>query len=662
MGGSAGEPHYSGLTQISRDTVRRLSLAWSLDLENEHTLETTPLAIDGILYFSGQMSVVYAVDGATGKLLWRHDPETWKRRPAHMRYIFPANRGVAYADGKVFVGTLDGRLIALNARTGREIWSTSTVEERSLRTITGAPRIAGDLVVIGNGGGDFGSRGYVTAYSTATGEQQWRFFTAPGDPAEGYEQPAMKMAAATWSGQWWKSGTGGTVWNGMVYDPDSKLLFIGTGNSGPYNPKLRNPDGRDNLFLASIVAVDAKSGRYVWHYQVNPNEAWDYKAAADMILATIKINGKPRKVVMQAPTNGFFYVLDRGTGQLISAEKYGKVTWAERIDLKSGRPVEAPGIRYESKPVTIWPGPYGAHNWQPMSFSPRTGLVYIPTIQAGATYASLDQFVSKPVLPSAKTPFAGATMISFLKPSADEATGGIVAWDPIQQKARWRVNFPRLWNGGTMVTAGDIVFAGDGEGILHGFDATTGREVWRFDAKLGIVGAPMSYRVGRTQDVSLLVGFGGATGFSTDLVSHGWKYGAQPRRLLTFALDGKAQLPRTAPRNERVDALDPPDFVIDDKAAERGAALFVNCAMCHGGGARSAGVPGPDLRESPVALDQAAFSSLLSNGGLEANGMPRFQDYSQDELRDLYMFIRSKAREAGTGVSKHGASPGASHF
>lgn len=650
VGGSMGEPHFGDLRQISTESVGELGLAWSLDLDDEQSLEATPLAIDGVLYFTGSKATVYAVDAVSGKLRWKFDPESSTRRPNHLRYNLPVNRGVAYADGKVFVGTRDGRLIALSAIDGKPVWSVMTVTEESYLTITGAPRIAGDKVVIGNGGGDAGGRGYVTAYGVRDGRQAWRFYTAPGNPADGFEQPAMKLAASTWSGKWWEIGTGGTVWNAMVYDPDTRLLLLGTGNSGPYNPRLRNPKGGDNLFLVSIVAVNADTGQYVWHYQMNPNEAWDYNAAADMILATIKIDGVDRKVVMQAPKNGFFYVLDRTTGKLISAEKLGKVTWAERIDIKSGRPVEAANIRYENGPVTIWPGPLGMHNWQPMSFSPVTGLVYVPTINAGAKYGSIDALVSNPVPRSPKMPFAGATAIGLLKPEGEEGTGGVVAWDPVKNTAAWRVKYPRSWNGGTLATAGNLVFAGDGEGILHAYDARNGTELWKFDAKLGIIGAPITYAVNGRQYVSILVGWGGAVGLGTDLVSRGWKYNAQPRRLLTFVLNGKATLPPTPPRDLKVVVLDKPDLKIDYAQATQGALTFgVTCAVCHGLGTRSGGLA-PDLRESGIALEFESFAGLLANGGMEPNGMPRFADLSPEEVRLLYTYIRAKAREEkGTG-------------
>jgi quinohemoprotein ethanol dehydrogenase len=647
VGGATGEPHYGDLDQIQRGNVQGLGLAWSLDLPDEHALEATPLAVGGTLYFSGQAATIYAVDGRTGRLLWTYDPESWRYRPRHQRLMFPANRGVAYAEGKVIVGTLDGRLIAVDAKTGKPVWTVKTVADDSYQTVTGAPRIAGRNVVIGSAGGDLGARGYVSAYDVATGTQKWRFYTAPGNPAHGFEQPAMAIAAKTWSGEWWKTGTGGTVWEGMVYDPALNRIYVGTGNAGPYNPRLRNPGGGDNLFLASIVALDANTGRYIWHYQVNPNEAWDYKATANLILADVTVAGRPRHVIMQAPTNGFFYVLDRVTGELLSAEKIEKVTWAERIDMKTGRPVETSGIRYDKAPFRMWPGPLGAHNWQAMSYSPRTGLVYIPVMHKSAEYTGIPGLVAHPMERTPEMPWVDAVSVAFDSADAEDGTGGLLAWDPATQTAKWRISYPHMWNGGTMATAGDLLFQGDGEGIFHAYDAINGGELWRFDAKLGIVGAPITYSIGGRQYVSILVGFGGATNATADVVSRGWKYNAQPRRLLTFVLGGKAKLPPTAPRDMTVKVAEDGKVRLDQAAIARGAVAFMShCILCHGFGARSPGTPGPDLRESAAAMDEAALTALLQQGGLEPRGMPKFDEFTPANVRDLQMYIRAMARDA----------------
>jgi len=656
--GGDDESAYSALNEINRGNVGRLGLAWSLDLPDEMALEATPLAIAGKLYFTGSLSQVYAVDAATGTLLWQYNPEVWNHMPQHMRKGMAVNRGAAYADGRLFVGTLDGRLIALDAKTGKLLWSTETIAAEAKRTISGAPRVCAGKVVIGNSGADWGERGYVTAYDAVTGKQAWRFFTAPGDPAKGFEDEAQRMAASTWQGEWWKTGTGGTVWNGITCDPELNQLYIGTGNSGPYDPQVRSPGGGDNLFLASMVALDPTTGRYKWHYQVNPREAWDYKATADMQTATLTIDGKPRKVLMQAPTNGFFYVLDRTNGKLISAEKISKVTWASGIDLKTGRPIEAPGIRYENGPVTLWPSPSGAHNWQPMAFNPKTGLVYIPATKLAARFAR----VSSAATSDWTGMKGGIDMVPALV-DKDDGTATLLAWDPVAQKKRWEVKQPSFWNGGVMATAGDLIFQGNGAGYFEAFSADTGQKLWSFNAGHGIVGAPISYQVNGRQYISILVGWGGGVMWSK-VTNQGWKFGAQPRRLLTFMLDGKAILPPGTPPDMQVRPVDDPALVLDEARIKSGSILFAaNCAMCHGLELVSPGVPAPDLRESQLALSPEVIRQVVKDGALLNRGMPRFDELSEGDVEDIFQYIRAGAREAlGTRKPADAPKPPSAHL
>ncbi len=638
VGGDADESSFSRLDHINTHNVGQLRLAWSLDLEGESSLEATPLAVDGVLYFTGSYAAVYAVDGVSGKLLWKFDPETWKHNPFKLGLSLPVNRGAAYANGRVFVAAVDGRLIALDAKTGKPLWTVETVAPGKMHVSTGAPRTFNNQVIIGNAGADFGMRGYVTAYDQATGQQAWRFYTVPGKPEENAGDPVMERAAATWSGEYWNNGSGGTVWNGITFDAELNRVYIGVGNGGPYDVSKRSPGDGDNLYLASIVALDANTGKYVWHYQQNPREAWDYKATANMVATTITLDGKPRKVLLQAPTNGFFYVLDRETGKLISAEKIGKVNWAERIDLATGRPVERPNIRYESGEMTMFPGTQGGHNFQAMAYSPATGLAYIPYIQMGTRFQRAK--------PDGKGFSFGGLNVSPVVEDADDGKGALIAWDPVQQQQRWKVQHETLWNGGTLATAGGVVFQGMGDGYFAAYDAASGKELWRFNAGLGIIAAPMSYSVNGTQYVSVLVGYGGSAALLSQFLDVGWKYNVQPRRLLSFSLDGKATLPPTPPRDLTVHAVDDPSIVIDAADVGPGGAQFnLMCSSCHGMHLRSAGAPGPDLRESSVALSEASMWVVLHDGALLSRGMPRFQTLTKQQVRQIHAYIRAGARE-----------------
>jgi quinohemoprotein ethanol dehydrogenase len=640
VGGAADEAGYSHLTEIDSASISKLGLAWSLDLPGEVTLEATPLAVGGTLYFTGSYAKVYAVDGASGKLLWQFDPETWKRDPAKMHFSFGANRGAAYENGKIFAAALDGRLYALDAKTGKELWHADTIPPGKMMISTGAPRTMNGKVIIGNGGADFGARGYVTAYDSETGKQLWRFYTVPASPDENKGDAAMELAAKTWGPDFWqKTGGGGTVWNGMTFDVELNRIYLGVGNAGPYDSVMRDPGSKgDNLFTSSIVALDANTGKYVWHYQQNPREAWDYKSTPNMVMATLALEGKPTKVLMQMPTNGFFYVIDRMTGKPISAEKATLVTWAKSIDMKTGRPVEEPGIRYENNDSEIWPGAIGGHNWQAMSYSPKTGLVYIPVHQIGTRF-------SRGAQSNNAFDVMGLKVEPIIKQPGD-GKGTLVAWDPVRQREVWSVKRDVIWNGGTLATAGGLVFQGTADGFFNAYDAGNGKEVWRFNAGLGIIAAPMSYRAGGKQYVSVLVGYGGTTAAYGEFLNVGWKYGAQPRRLLTFAIGGTATIPASALPDKKVHALDDAALALNEADVKAGWALSVRCAACHGVGMQSAGSPGPDLRESTIALQLDSLSQLLKTGALLDRGMPRFEMLSDTEIRQLHAYIRARARES----------------
>jgi quinohemoprotein ethanol dehydrogenase len=648
-GGDADETDYSVLSAINTRNVKRLGLAWSLELRGEVSLEATPLAVDGVLYFTGSYGTVYAVDAATGRLLWRHDPQIWKHHPERMRLSFAVNRGVAYEGGRVFSATLDGRLLALDAANGHLLWEVETLAPDALMFITGAPRAYHGKVVIGQGGADFGSRGYVTAYDAVTGRQLWRFYLAPGTPEQNRGDPAMERAAATWTGSYWKTGTGGSPWDSLTFDAKLNRLYVAAGNAAPNDPSVRSPGGGDNLYTASIVALDADTGRYVWHYQINPRDEWDYDCTQQMTIAQLLIDGERRDVLMQAPKNGFFYMLDRHTGKLISAAKIGKVTWAERIDLASGRPVESKDARYDTVGETvIWPNPTGAHNWQAMSYSPQVGLVFIPYMQNGVHYYRGE--------PQPWDVLIGGLAIGSAKVDPEDGKGALLAWDPVAQRPAWKVQHDFIWSGGTLSTAGNLVFQGTADGYLSAYDARSGRRQWRFDAQLGIIAAPISYTAQGKQYVAVLVGYGGAASIGSDTMNVGWKWGA-PRRLLAFALDETAQLPPPAPHDTSVHPLDDARIVIRAADVASGKALYIHCVLCHGRELSSAGAPAPDLRESAVAIDRDAFWKVVHDGALMPQGMPQFEDFTREQADELYAYIRAGAREALQPIARDRTRP-----
>jgi len=628
------ENRYSPLTSINDHNIKNLGLAWYLDLPNQQTLEATPLAVNGTLYFSGTYGRVFAVDARTGHKLWEFDPDLAHYNPRKLRLSWGGTRGVAYWEGKVYVGTNDGRLLALNAKYGTVVWSVQTADtaKTNAQVITGAPRVFSGKVIVGHSNGEVRTRGYVTAYNADTGRRLWRFYTVPSAPPRKGLQVAMEdMAAKTWSGDP-RNWAGGTVWDSIVYDPEFNRVYLGTGNGNPIDPEARSPGHGDNLFLCSIVALDADTGQYAWHYQVTPRDSWDYDATQQMILADLVLNGRIRKVLMQASKNGFFYVIDRATGKLFSAEKYAKTTWADRIDSDTGRPVEMPNARYEKNSknsIRIWPSAAGAHNWQPMSFDPALGLVYIPTLKRGMGSESL------------KDP--------------DDGTGALLAWDPVRQRKRWEVHYDTFWNGGALSTAGNLVFQGTGRGRFIAYRATSGEKLWSFDVGLGVIAAPMTYAVDDMQYVSILVGYGGASGLGMDY-DYGWRFGEQPRRLLTFALGERNSLPRGMPPRFTVNAVDDPTLSLDMRQASKGTDIYNNvevfCVRCHGVNVESRGSIAPDLRESRLALNWQAFRAVLRDGTLTSAGMPKFDDLSDDDMRAIYMYIRVRAREAAASARK----------
>lgn len=633
------EQRYSTLDQINKDTVKRLGVAWSMELPEVWNVSSQPLAVDGVLYFAVGYSVVHAVDARTGTLLWKYDPKVDSKK---MRMAW-GSRGLAYWKGRVYTGVQDGRLFALDAKTGQLVWEKLTTEPGDNRYITGAPRVFNDTVLIGHGGADFGHvRGYVTAYDAATGEQKWRWWVVPGNPADGFENKAMEEAAKTWSGEWWKFGGGGTVWNAMTYDPEFNRVYLGTGNGSPWNAKLRNPGGGDNLYLCSVVALDATTGEYLWHYQTTPNETWDFNSTMDMVLASVEIDGKPRKVIFHAPKNGFMYVLDRETGKLISAEKLGKVTWAEKVDLTTGRPVEVRGARYENGEALTWPGSGGLHNWQPMAYSPLTKLVYIPAREMAGYYR--DKEIDPRTWQMDKDgPLGVAGFFDDVPKNA--GTSSLLAWNPLTQTKAWSVPTPGATAGGVIVTKGGLVFQGQADGRFVARDADTGAELWSADLGVGTQAPPLTYEVDGKQYVSVLAGWAGGQMLLGSLsAQHGWVGREHGRRLVTYVLDGTgAAPPKAAP--SKVEPIRDPSFKIDEQLAAQGKLIYgTQCTICHGTGVVAGGYA-PDLRASPVVLAAPAFKAIVQGGALESRGMPKFDEFTDAELTAMQHYIRQRAEE-----------------
>ena len=638
------EQRHSPLAEINRDNVENLQLDWALDLPDAASLNSTPLMVDGTLFFSSDRAILYAVDARTGKQKWRYDPAGWRHSPRGTSISANNNRGIAYWQGRIFVGTPDGRIVAVSADSGKALWATRAFPIGERKTINGAPRAFDGKVFIGNSGAEFGTRGYVEAYDATSGERLWRFHTVPGNPADGFENDAMAMAAKTWHGRWWEHFGGGTVWNALTYDPDLDYLYVGVGNGDPWDRDLRSEGKGDNLFLSSIVALKADTGEYVWHYQTNPGEQWDYKATADMILADLSIDGRQRAVLMQAPTNGFFYVLDRRTGELLGAEKYAKATWATHVDMATGRPVEAPGVRVKpGERKLIYPSTYGAHNWQAMSFSPDTGLAYIPTIHQGAYFSKAPSYEFREGF------FTIGVVTELTKTEPLDGTGALVAWDPVAQETRWSIKKMPIWNGGTLSTAGGIVFQGTADGDFVAYDAADGETLWRYDVQRGVTAAPISYTLDGRQHIALPVGWGGMASFGlAPFRQYGWKYKGEGIRLLSFSLQGRATLPpRTRDRFE-FNAVDTGTHPINEELASAGYVLYhqSSCALCHGSDVHSVGAAAPDLRESAFVQDYSAFRSVIVEGALLSRGMPMFDDLTENEVRSVFEYIKQQTRLA----------------
>jgi quinohemoprotein ethanol dehydrogenase len=642
------EQRHSPLTQINAETVNDLGLAWSADLDTSRGQEATPIVIDGKIYITTAWSKVKAYDGISGKLLWEYDPEV-PGDTGVKACCDVVNRGLAAWGDRLYFGTLDGRLISLDRDTGKPVWTKVTVDQSKPYTITGAPRIIDGKVIIGNGGAEMGVRGYVTAYDADDGDELWRFYTVPDKPGGNDGQPHLKTAEATWKGEWWSQGGGGTAWDAMAYDPELDLLYIGVGNGSPWNQAYRSPGGGDNLYLSSIVAIRPKTGEYVWHYQTTPGDTWDYTATQHIMLADLTIDGKPRKVLMQAPKNGFFYVIDRATGKLISADNYAPVNWATGIDPITGRPIENPEARIDKtgKPFMVTPGPLGAHNWHPMAFDPKTGLVFIPMQETTFPYIPEAGWKKAAVgfntgfdmasgaMPADKAVRAGAAAIT---------KGALVAWDPVAQKERWRVQYQGPWNGGMLATAGGLVFQGNATGEFAAYSTSNGKKLWGFDARTGVVAPAATYTIKGEQYVAVMAGWGGAFPITAGVLQSLGGPVKNVSRLLVFKLGGKGTLPPAPKLAEQ--PIDPPPFRGDPKIADAGAKHFGRyCGVCHGDAAVGGSVL-PDLRRSAAIGDAKVWASIVHDGALRANGMTSFSNVlSKDDIEATRLYVIRRANE-----------------
>ncbi|HEY2144593.1 MAG TPA: PQQ-dependent dehydrogenase, methanol/ethanol family [Steroidobacteraceae bacterium] len=633
-GRTYSEQRYSPLAGINDKNAKQLGLAWFADLDTNRGQEATPLVIDGVMYVSTAWSLVKAYDAQTGRLLWAYDPQVHRELGVNA-CCDVGNRGVAAWNHKIFVGVYDGRLVALDEATGKPIWSTLTVDPGKPYTITQAPRVIKGRVIIGNSGGEYGPRGYISAYDAESGKLVWRFFTVPGDPSKPFENSAMARAAKTWSGEWWKLGGGGPVWDAISYDPVLNLLYFGVGNGAQWARSARSAGAGDNLFLSSIVALNADTGEYAWHYQATPGEEWDYDAVQQLVLADIKINGQLRHVLMQANKNGFFYVIDRKTGALISAKAIVPVTWASGIDMKTGRPMINKEARYgeTGKPVDIKPGALGAHNWQPMAFNPKTGLVYIPAQQVPLT------FIPLPPLPVAPIGWNLGVALGSLTPQNE---GFLLAWDPVRQREAWRVTYKGPWNGGIVTTAGNIVAQGDAAGNFNIYRADTGEKLWSMFAQSGIIAAPSTFTVGGEQYIAVLSGWGGSYSLSGGKAAAMSGNMRNVSRMLVFKLGGTASLPPLEPRTF---VINPPPEPTDAESIAKGEPLYTQyCSACHGENAVGGGIV-TDLRASNF-LGMDFYYNIVLDGALKDAGMASFKvALTRDDATAIRNFIIHRANQ-----------------
>jgi quinohemoprotein ethanol dehydrogenase len=651
VGGTYSEQHYSPLTQINKDNVAQLGLSWFADYDTNLTQAGTPLEIDGVIYVSTAWNHLYAFDARSGKTLWEYNakvPGAWIRNVC----CGIVNRGIAAWNGKIYMGTLDGRLVAINAQTGKEVWSVLTIDPSKHYSITVAPRVAKGKVLIGESGGEYGVRGYLSAYDAETGKLDWRFYTIPGDPKDGFENAAMKMAAKTWGGEWWKLGGGGTVWDAIVFDPVTNLVYFGVGNGTPWNDHFRDPTNNDDLFLASIVAVNVDTGKYVWHYQETPADTWDYDAVSPLSVVDMKFKGKQRRVLLQPSKNGFFYVIEARTGKLLNATPFVDVNWADGVDLKTGRPRTRADARYpEGKPIDLSPGVQGAHGWHSNAYSPLTGLLYVPTQIATFPMVFDPTYTPNPIGYNLGIDFGA--QITYYRAHPDQPNifvGYLQAIDPATGKKVWGGPKNEGPTGGAVATAGGVVFQGGGtSNEFHAFDAVNGNVLWTAQTQAAVLSAPITYEVDGKQYVAVSVGGAGGGDY----------YAPNHSRMLVYTLGGTAQLPPPQPYTPR--ALLPPPATASATQVQQGEQLYArNCAACHGDRGQTRGANFPDLTRTPLLWTQPGFDAVVLQGVLSDKGMASFAEALQPAdtalIRD---FIIDQANQLKNNPQLLGPPPAA---
>jgi quinohemoprotein ethanol dehydrogenase len=636
--GTYSEQRYSTLSGINKDNVKTLGLAWFADYDTNLTQAGTPLAVDGAIYVSTAWSKVYAFDARTGKQLWQYNPQSKGERVAQNVCCGIVNRGIAAYNGKIYVGTLDGRLVAIDSKTGKSVWETMTIDETWHYSITSAPRVAKGMVFIGNSGGEYGVRGYIGAYDAETGKALWRFYTVPGDPGKPFENDAMKKAAATWGGDWWKLGGGGTVWDSIVYDPKTDLLYFGTGNGTPWNQRKRDKTGGDNLYLASIVAVKADTGEYVWHYQEVPGDTWDYDAVSPMMTVDMTIDGKEQHVIVQPSKNGFFYILEAATGKLLRAEPFTEVNWADGVDMKTGRPRVKKEARYSAgKPWNLAPGVQGAHGWQSNAYDPTSGIIYVPTQLAYFPMVEDPNYKPSPVGYNLGIDFAAQFTFFQTHPDAKRGfTGYLQAIDLATGKQLWKSEMNEVGSGGALATAGGLVFQGGGPAKeFRAFDSKSGEKLWRIETQTSSQAAPITYELDGTQYVAVSVGGAAEGGYFAPNYS----------RLLVFKAGGNVALPPT--KDYTPPPINPPPNFGTADVVKAGLEDYGKyCAACHGDRGQSRGANFPDLTRTPLLHSQEGFDDVVLKGVRSEKGMASFANaLKPEDTVALRAYLTDRANE-----------------